>query len=619
MVSPRLSYARSVASLAAIADRADTRAIDVRRHGAIGGGLGTTIAAAGGDLAAIRSDTGQEWLQSTDSMDLAAFYLAQAEAEAEATGRGIIFPRDHYIFTTVGFVHSNIHIDLDGSVIECTTPGSAAPFVRGNRVFLLGILAREDFDRFAAQGWEQTANNLDQGATTLTLTSGTAPAVGDVLLIRTTAQSGSPTLPSYTTFNEVAAVAGMTVTLRYPLEKAITEPKVINYSTITTLKSALVGGGEPHRYYCCAHSTIRNGTLRTVDGGGFEFNGALDCTIDVTLDTPRGQAVYGNALNRSHVRARGVVGGPKNFLEFGVGAALSTVDVDIAYSGDSTDTLGTAAGSYNVIQVGEYTYGTRIRGKINAGTWPGEYGVTFPQAEGNTVDVDMVALGITQAGVSFAGTASVLRNIVRGRIEVGAAAERYALWSSGGGGANVVDGVTFLGTPKQTASILFGGPNLGAALDIDAPQGFLQFAAGASGNRATGYVRQGLTSAGPQGSDVRIRTEAGSFPPTDRIIAATASAAIANREAWGASYTNAGATAAIALALPTAEAGMVVRGYRDASFQLKLRPQATETVGTGAAGKAIQLDSDKAYVELRCYVAGHWVVAQSSGTLTYEP
>jgi len=597
------------------------RALDVRDYGAAGGGLGTTIADGGGDLVGIRAETGQDWMESTDSMDLAAFYRAQAAAEA--TGRGILFPKDTYVFTAPAFLHAGVRVDLGGSIVRGIAT-DATRFPRGNRVFVLGILAREDFDRFDAAGWTQQADSAAQDATTLTNVTGTMPAVGDVLMLRTLGSSSTPTLPDYTTWNEVKAVSGTTVTLRYPLERAITSVRFVNYNVITTRKDAMpglsVGSAEPHVYYCCANASLTNGTLAPADGPAFEFNAALNTDIDLRIDAPKGQAVYGNSLNRCRVRVAGTFGGPKGPVELAVGSALSTVDVDLQYSGDDqASAMGSGSGAYSLVQCGEYTESCIVRGRIDGGTKPTTLGITFPTGSRNRIMCDTIQRGNTTYAVTFPSNAGS-GNRVGGHHIIGTATDEYARWSSGGGGDNWLENATFAGDQETAVAFNFLASSLGGIIGGRAPEGKLQFAAGTSGNVVKGaYIREGLTSAGPLSNRVDIQTELGRYPEDDVIAATNLTGTNLASESYGRTWTNTGATAIRTRILPVSVPGMWNRYVcNNASFVFRVDPNGTEVIQGGGAGKYLQL-ANGAWVLLRCHIAGTWAIeAQSPSGVSYE-
>ncbi len=591
-----------------------TRVIDVRDYGAVGGGLGTTVAAVGGNITTIRSETGQAWLQTTDSMDLVAFYRAQVAAEA--TGRSILFPGDDYVFTAPGFVHAGVEIDLDGSTVT-NTNANASRFTRSNRVFLFGILAREDFARFATQGWEQTAANIAEGATSITSLTGTMPSAGDILLIRTTAAVG--TLPGYVTYNEVVGVAGATASLSVPVERAIVSPIIVNYSTITTLKSTLAVTGEPHRYYCAAGSVLRNGRLVATDGPAYEVNSSFKAVIDVTIDAPRGQGIYGNGYNRGYVRVRGRCGGPKSPIELGVGSALTRVHAELEYSGDDTDSVGSVSGDYPHIQIGEHCEAIHLTGRVRMGSKPATHGVTFPTANRCKVELDsLVGLGIVNNVVVFPSNAET-GNEVKGGDYTFNAAEYSARWSAGTGSQSILRDVKFHGDQSTIYSLWFEGPNLGAAYDVHVPEGQLRFTTGATGNPVTGYFREYMQASGPAGFPLpQLTTPEGSWPEDDVITPLTANTTLLQRQQYGRTVTNEGATFLRIYTLTASKPLMRVRFYRTASFEVRVDPAGSETVGTGGAGKYLSLGTDKAWAELACTVAGHWVVTQSAGTVTYE-
>lgn len=594
---------------------------DVKTYGAIGDGLGTTIAAAGGDIDTIRTDSGQAWLEETDTMDLAAFYLAQA------AGPRVYFPRDDYVFSAPGFLHADTMVDLGGSsVTNLQADPDTRGFVRSNRVFILGILAREDFDRFDSQGWTQQADTAAQNTRTLANVTGTLPSAGDTLMLRTLASTSSPTLPDYVTWNEVVDAVGTTVTLRYPLERAITSVRFVNYNAITTLKSTLAPGppqGEPHAYYCASNCRLVNGLLRATDGPAFEVNAALNFEIDVEIDAPKGQAVYGNGWNRGNVTVRGVCGGPKGPIELAVGSALTTVEVDLRYSGDDTaDEMGSGSGAYPHIQLGEYTESCVITGVLNMGSKPANHGFTSPTGNRNTVDVTMIGHGITANAIVFASNAGE-KNTVRGTYDVGdtAGADYFCIWSAGTGARNFLLGAKFFGT-VSTNGLRFSGPTLGGAIGCHVPNGTLTLDSGALGNVVLDtYVDGGITSGGDRGSRVRIATALGFWPEDNSVIVAVnLTATELASMAAGRTIINTGATALRTRTLPVSVANMRMKYVRDsASFALRIDPNGTEIVGAGGAGKYLELQSNGAWVKLECNVPGKWEIAGSGGTIAYEP
>lgn len=88
--------------------------------------------------------------------------------------------------------------------------------------------------------------------------------------------------------------------------------------------------------------------------------------------------------------------------------------------------------------------------------------------------------------------------------------------------------------------------------------------------------------------------------------------------------SNAGASGAAVFALPKAEPGLRVSAIVEATQQLRLDPNGTETVAlpsTGvqaAAGKYIWADALAETVELVCLVKGTWDVVNFQGTWTAE-
>lgn len=607
------------------ATMAAARVVDVTQFGAIGGGLGTSIAAAGGNLSSIRSASGQSWLEATDSMDLAAFLLAQAVAES--TGRSVFFPRDDYVFTAPGFLHAGVKVDLGGSTVTNTNT-DATRFPRSNRVFLLGILARQDFDRFDTAGWTQQADTAAQDAVTLTNVTGTMPAIGAILMIRTLAATGSPdTLPSYTTWNEVASVSGTTITLKYPLELAITSVRFVNYNVITTRKDAMpglgVGSAEPHVYYCAANASLTNGTLVATDGPAFEFNAALNTDIDVRIDARKGQAVYGNSLNRCRVRVAGTCGGPKGPIELAVGSALSIIDADLRYSGDDqASAMGLGSGSYPHIQLGEFTESCIVKGRLDMGGKPGNQGVTTPTGNRNTVDVEMTGRGLTANVVVFASNSGV-GNRVSGRFEASTNADYFCLWSAGTGSNNWLENASFIGAPSANG-LRFQKASAGGARNVTIPSGGGQLVYDTScGDNpvSNSYIADGISSAGPPDrlTIPYLFTTSGTYPRVDRILSVSASTTVSGRDCWGERWIASSSGAVRTMSLPVSKIGMTIWFQRTGANAVRIDPNGTEVIGAGGAGKYLELQSDGGSIQASCHTAGTWVVGNPVGTITYEP
>ena len=92
----------------------------------------------------------------------------------------------------------------------------------------------------------------------------------------------------------------------------------------------------------------------------------------------------------------------------------------------------------------------------------------------------------------------------------------------------------------------------------------------------------------------------------------------------GVCFTNTGATGAVAITLPSATVGLVVRARTTAAQTLELDPADADTItNIGAvaatAGKHIISNGDgNEHLEMTCYVAGAWVVTKQFGTWAIE-
>jgi hypothetical protein len=87
----------------------------------------------------------------------------------------------------------------------------------------------------------------------------------------------------------------------------------------------------------------------------------------------------------------------------------------------------------------------------------------------------------------------------------------------------------------------------------------------------------------------------------------------------GRRITNGGASGTITATLPTATVGDYAFFCRNIAQTFRVDPNASEIIGTGGAGKYLELGSLGAAVELRCVYAGVWMVTGQQGTVTYEP
>ncbi len=92
----------------------------------------------------------------------------------------------------------------------------------------------------------------------------------------------------------------------------------------------------------------------------------------------------------------------------------------------------------------------------------------------------------------------------------------------------------------------------------------------------------------------------------------------------GSIHTNAGASGAVTLVLPSAVVGLFFIFYVQAAQELRLDPAGSETIAlpsTGAqsaAGKYITADAAGEYVQVVCTLAGQWEVMSYRGTWAAE-
>lgn len=91
----------------------------------------------------------------------------------------------------------------------------------------------------------------------------------------------------------------------------------------------------------------------------------------------------------------------------------------------------------------------------------------------------------------------------------------------------------------------------------------------------------------------------------------------------GKTFTNQGASGAIAFALPAATVGAWFRFVVKAAQELRIDPNGTETISlpTGvqqAAGKYIGADAIGERISVECVKAGEWETSEAVGTWTAE-
>lgn len=108
------------------------------------------------------------------------------------------------------------------------------------------------------------------------------------------------------------------------------------------------------------------------------------------------------------------------------------------------------------------------------------------------------------------------------------------------------------------------------------------------------------------------------------LVSATGGAVTRSMALRHAYVSNAGASGAATFTLPAAEPGLRVSAVVEATQQLRLDPNGTETIAlpsTGvqsAAGKYITADALAESVELVCLTKGTWDVVNFQGTWTAE-
>lgn len=103
------------------------------------------------------------------------------------------------------------------------------------------------------------------------------------------------------------------------------------------------------------------------------------------------------------------------------------------------------------------------------------------------------------------------------------------------------------------------------------------------------------------------------------LTAKTSNYTLIASDCYNNTFTNSGAAGTITFSAPASVAGMSVLIYRATAQAVRFDPNGTETVGGGGSGKYLELQSDKGFVRLRCISAGAWVIAESAGTIAYEP
>ncbi|MES2598605.1 MAG: hypothetical protein V4662_24940 [Verrucomicrobiota bacterium] len=88
----------------------------------------------------------------------------------------------------------------------------------------------------------------------------------------------------------------------------------------------------------------------------------------------------------------------------------------------------------------------------------------------------------------------------------------------------------------------------------------------------------------------------------------------------GTTFTNYGAIATITFALPPAVVGLhyrfVVLASSGTSWQLRVDPNGTETIGAGTSGQYQWADALREVLHIACFETGKWVILNAQGTWT---
>jgi hypothetical protein len=86
----------------------------------------------------------------------------------------------------------------------------------------------------------------------------------------------------------------------------------------------------------------------------------------------------------------------------------------------------------------------------------------------------------------------------------------------------------------------------------------------------------------------------------------------------GAWITNEGAGTIRTATLPVATPGLEFRFSRLANFAYRIVPNGSDVIGSGGAGKYLEIESNGGGVHLRCVTGGAWILLSASGPISYE-
>lgn len=134
---------------------------------------------------------------------------------------------------------------------------------------------------------------------------------------------------------------------------------------------------------------------------------------------------------------------------------------------------------------------------------------------------------------------------------------------------------------------------------------------------ATDWLVVGDTSASDNAkkmSPAFILQAIGDYSVTNYTTAGPHSLAAA---ANGTIHTNVGSAVGMEFDLPAATVGLILQFARVENYYVRLDPNGSETIGSGAAGKYLELQT-AGFVKLRCFKAGVWTIVNDSAAWDWE-
>ena len=287
-------------------------------------------------------------------------------------------------------------------------------------------------------------------------------AAGDPVFVRSARYYtgfGSVELPLFGCFNEITAVVGGVLELRYPVIAAGTDMRVARANTATL---DIFGR---RTLYCCVGSTVRGLSLESVTGNAMERGGFLGCDFDFKYI--RGlTGVFTNGVTFSSLRA-GLIECDRKVVDLAGCSVGSYIRVDVVsyrFTSNSAAEVLVALNesalhnhvSIGVLSVGEFAYPSQSLVQIGA-------------ASHNTVAIQSVLCG------GLAGNLVLLENVLRSgggqsqsqtegntvcidSVQAGTALQRYVYFRNDGGlnRRNTVRIHNGVGVPTQAAVSLAG-------------------------------------------------------------------------------------------------------------------------------------------------------------------